>query len=184
MEIVLLFIGAIAGGIISWSIAHKYYEKSSKDNKDLIEELSQGIKETNTLKYFEVLLGISNWNKEFINHREIWISEDNNTFQIHTGDEGDEFHEPWTKMYPDQNTRRYPVYLKIDNSIVKELDFISLDGGRIFVPMPDRTIEGDKVRYLWNLNSLEVKVCKIIGSYYIYKDIAGVARMSKVVIVE
>ena len=94
-----------------------------------------------------MLLVSSNWKKEYINQREVWIAEDNNTFQIQSGDEGDEFHESWTEMYPDQNTRKYPVYLKIDNSIVKELDFISLDGGRIFVPMPDRTIEGDEVRY-------------------------------------
>jgi len=184
MEIVLLIIGAVIGGAISWGITHKYSEKSSKENKELIEDLSQGIKKTNTLKYFEVLLTSSSWKKEFINHREVWIAEDNITYQIQSGDEGDEFHESWTEMYPDQNTRRYPVYLKIDNSIVKELDFISLDGGRIFVPMPDRTVEENEVRYIWNINSLEVKVCKVIGSYYIYKDLAGVARMSKVELVE
>lgn len=184
MEIVLLIIGAVIGGAISWGISHKYYEKSSKENKELIEELSQGIKETNTLKYFEVLLTSSNWKEEFINHRIVWIAEDNNTFQIQSGDEGDEFNESWTEMYPDQNTRIYPVYLKIDNSIVKELDFISLDGGRISVPMPDKTVEGDKVRYIWNINSLEVKLCKVIGNYYIYEDLAGVARMSKVELVE
>ncbi len=184
MEILLLIIGAAIGGVISWGITHKYAEKSSKENKELINELSQGIKESNTLKYFEVLLVSSKWKKEHINHREVWIAEDNNTFQIQSGDEGDEFHESWTEMYPDQNTRRYPVYLKIDNSIVKELDFISLDGGRIFVPMPDRTVEDGNVKYLWNLNSLEIKVCKVIGHYYIYKDLAGVARMSKVELVE
>jgi len=180
MEILILIIGAAIG----WGITHKYAEKSSKENKELIDELSQGIKESNTLKYFEVLLVNSKWQKEHINHREVWIAEDNNTFQIQSGDEGDEFHESWTEMYPDQNTRRYPVYLKIDNSIVKELDFISLDGGRIFVPMPDKTVENNNVKYLWNLNSLEVKVCKVIGHYYIYRNLAGVARMSKAELVE
>jgi len=184
MEIALLIVGAIIGGAISWGITHKYAGKSSKETQNLIDELSQDIKETNTLKYFEVLLVSSNWKKEYINHRRVWIAEDNNTFQIQSGDEGDDFHESWTEMYPNQSTRKYPVYLKIDNSIVKELDFISLDGGRIFVPMPDRTIEDDTVRYLWNTNSLEVKVCKVIGSYYIYKDLVGVAEMSKIELVE
>ena len=184
MEIVLLVVGALIGATISWGITHKYADKSSKENKDLINELSQGIKETNTLKYFDVLLASSNWTKEYINDREVWIAEDNITFQIQSGNQGDEFQESWTEMYPDQITRKYPVYLKIDNSTVKELDFISLDGGRIFVPMPDHSLEDDTIRYLWNLNSLEVKVCNVIGRYYIYKDLAGVAKMSKVVLVE
>lgn len=184
MEIILLIIGACIGGAISRGITHKYAEKSSKENKELINDLTKGIKEANTLKYFEVLLVTSNWKKEYINHREVWLAEDNNTFQIQSGDKGDEFHESWTEMYPDQSTLKYPVYLKINNSTVKELDFISLDGGRIFVPMPDRTIEGDKVRYLWNINSLEVKVCRVIGSYYIHRDLVGVAKMSRVELVE
>lgn len=184
MEIVLLIIGAAIGGVISWSITHKYSEKASEENKELINELSQGFKESNTLKYFEVLLVNSNWNKEYIDHNPIWIAEDNNTFQIHHGMEGDEFHESWTEMYPDQSTLKYSVYLKIDNSIIKELDFISLDGGRIFVPMPDRIIEDENVNYIWNLNSLEIKVCNIIGTYYIYKNLEGVARRSRIELIK
>jgi len=184
MEIILLIIGAAIGGVISWYITHKYAEKTSKENKKLIDELSKGIKESNTLKYFEVLLVNSKWTKELIHNREIWIAEDNNTFQIQLGDEGYEFCESWTEVYPDQNAKRYPVYLKIDNSIIKELDFISLDGGRIFVPIPDRTFESDNVKYLWNINSLEVKACKAVGRYYIYKDLAGVARISNIELIE
>ena len=88
MEIVLLIIGAIIGGAISWGITHKYAEKASEENKELISELSQGIKEGNTLKYFEVLLANSKWKKEYINHKPVMIAEDNNTYQIHRGDEG------------------------------------------------------------------------------------------------
>jgi hypothetical protein len=183
MEVILLVIGALFGGLISWVITHKYYEKSSKEQKELLDGLSQEIKETNTLKYFEFLLENSKWNKEFIDHDEIWVAERNNTFQIKSGEEGREFHEEWTKMYPDQSTSRYPVYLIINNTIIKELTFISLDGGRIFVPMPDRKLENDKPSFFWNMNSLEIKVCLIIGHYYIYKDIFGVAKRSKIEII-
>lgn len=180
MEIVLLLIGALFGGAISWFITHKYSKKSSQEYKGLIQELSKGIKEVNTLEYFQILLDSSDWEKEFISHREVWIAKENNKFQIQTGEKGEDFHEPWIQVYPDQTTRRYPVYLKIDSSIIKELDFISLDGGRIFVPMPDIVIEENKTRYLWNLNSLEVKVGNVIGSYYSYGSLESVARMSKI----
>lgn len=137
-------------------------------------------KEKNTIKHFEALLESSIWKKEYIANEEIWIAEKNNTFQIQCGEPGRDFHEPWTKMYPDQNTTRYPVYLKINNTIIKELTFISLDGGRIFVPMPEREVENDKRVFYWDMQSLPVKVCKIIGDYYCYGDIYGVAKMSKV----
>jgi hypothetical protein len=183
MEIILFVLGVIIGGLISWFITHSYYAKSSKEQKELIDKLSRDLKETNTLKYFELLLEKSVWKKEYIEHKEIWVSETDNTFQIESGEPAGEFHEPWTKMYPDQNTTKYPVYLKINNTTIKELSFLSLDGGRIFVPMTKQIFDNDKVTYQWNINSLEMKVCNIIGEYYIYKDIYGVARISKVEII-
>ena len=180
MEIVLLLIGAVIGGLVSWLITHKYYDKSSKEQKELIDKLSKDLKEVNTFKYFEVLLEESEWKKQSIGHNEVWISQENNTFQIHHGDFGGSFTEPWTTMYSDQNTSRYPVYLKIGDTIIKEITFISLDGGRIFVPMTERDFINDKPIFYWDMASLPVKVCKIIGSYYIYNDLYGVAKMSKV----
>jgi len=176
----LLFIGAIIGGLISWLITHEYYKKSSKEQKKFIEKLSKDLKEVDTLKHFEVLLEKSKWKKEFIGHNEVWISQENNTFQIHHGDFGGSFTEPWITIYPDQNASRYPVYLKIGDTTIKEITFISLDGGRIFVPMTERDSINNKPVFYWDMASLPVKVCKIIGSYYIYKDLYGVARMSKV----
>ncbi|MCK4359327.1 MAG: hypothetical protein KAW92_11410 [Candidatus Cloacimonetes bacterium] len=180
MAITLFILGAMIGGLISWGITHKYYAKSSKEQKELLAKFSQELKETNTLKYFELLLEKSKWQKEIIGNDEIWIARENNTFQIHKGDPKGDFRETWTQVYPDKNTKGYPVYLKINNVIVKELTFISLDGGRISVPLPDRKFENQKVNYFWNMNSLEIKVCKIIGRYYIWKNIFGVAKQSKI----
>jgi len=184
MAIALLFIGAIIGGLVSWGITHKYYEKASKEQKELLQNLSQEIKETNTLKYFEYLLENSKWEKEFIDNDEFWISDENNTFQIQIGEAGRRFQENWTKGYPDPNSVRYPVYLRINNTVIKELTFISLDGGRIFVPTPDCKLENDKPVFFWNMDSLEMKVCNIIGVYYIYEDIYGIAKKSKVEIIK
>jgi len=184
MEIALLLIGALIGALISWGITHKYYKKASEEQKNLVHELSQEIKETNTLKYFEHLLEHSKWEKEFIGNDEFWISDENKTFQLQRGEEGREFHEDWTKGYPDSSTTRCPVYLKINNTVIKELTFILLDGGRIFVPMPDRKLENDKPIFFWNMDSLEIKVCNVIGTYYIYENIYGVAKRSKVEIIK
>lgn len=180
MEIILLFFGVIIGGLISWYITHRYYKKSSQEQEKLIKKLSQELKEVNTLKYFEVLLEESKWKKESVGHNEVWIAEQNNTFQIQRGRPGSEFHESWTTMYPDLSTKQYPVYLKISGTTIKELKFISLDGGRIFVPMTEREFIGGKPVFFWDMGSLSVKVCNIIGDYYIHKNLRGVAQMSKV----
>ncbi|MCK4359313.1 MAG: hypothetical protein KAW92_11340 [Candidatus Cloacimonetes bacterium] len=180
MAIIFLLIGAAIGGLFSWYITHQYYKKSTKDLKEIIDNFSKDLQESNTLKYFEFLLENSKWKKEFIEHEEIWVAEKNNTFQIYPGKRGSEFGEGWTTMYPSQETYRYSVYLKINNTPIKELTFISLDGSRIFVPIPDKKIINEKACYFWNMNSLGIKVCKIIGHYYIHKSIAGVAEMSKI----
>jgi len=179
MEIILLILGAIIG----WFIAHIYYKKSSKEQKILLDSFSQGLKKTNTFKYFELLLEKSEWQKEIIENGEVWVAEENNTFQIQIGEPEGDYCEPWTQKYPDKNTKGYPVYLKINNTIIKELTFISLDGGRIFVPLPDQKFKNKQVNYFWNMNSLEIKVCKIIGKYYIHKNIYGIAKQSKIEII-
>lgn len=59
-----------------------------------------------------------------------------------------------------------------------------MDGGRIFVPLPDiRAVDDETVQYFYNLNSLEVNVCRVVGSYYIYEDLEGVANRSRIELV-
>ena len=60
-----------------------------------------------------------------------------------------------------------------------------MDGGRIFVPVAEgRPTGADNVEYFWNLNSLEVKVGRIVGSYYIHNNLEGVAQRSGVTLVQ
>ena len=137
-------------------------------------------KDRNNLKHFEDLVEKAQWKKEFIDHKEIWVCEKDNTFQIEIGECGGDFQESWVEVYPDRNGQRYPVYLKINNTTIKELAFIACDGGRIFVPMPERRLENEHIVFSWRLNSLPLKVCKIIGHYYIHKNIEGIAQMSNI----
>lgn len=136
------------------------------------------------IEAFKILLENTSWRKELIDHKEVWVCDKDNTYQIEIGEPSGEFHEKWTQVYPDrQNVSGYLVYLKINNTIIKELTFVSCDGGRIFVPLPELQSEGGQTVYIWRKDSLPYKVCQVVGHYYIYKTIEGVARMSKISII-
>ena len=129
----------------------------------------------------EAFIENTSWCKELIDHKEVWICNKDNTYQIEIGEPSGEFREKWTQVYPDrQNVSKYPVYLKINNTIIKELTFVSCDGGRIFVPLPELQSEQDQIVYIWRKNSLPYKVCQIIGKYYLHETIEGVAQMSRI----
>lgn len=184
MEEMITFVAGVAlGALSSWFITHRYYVKASTDQTAALEKLSSQLKSRNTLQDFETLLVESAWDKEFIEGFEVWVCKSNNTFQIQRGERTRDFTERWTTMFPDRNSSAYPVFLKIGGTVVKELTFISMDGGRIFVPMADLRPSNGDVEYFWNVNSLEVKVCRIVGTYYIHKDLEGVAHVSQVMLV-
>lgn len=184
-DLITFIAGALTGALSSWFIAHRYYLKTSADQRAELQRLSEDLGPPNTLRDFAKFLETSSWTKTFVGHTEVWMCDANNTLQIEQGQRTREFTERWTTVYPDPNSSAYPVYLKIGGTVIKELTFISMDGGRIFVPMAEvRPIGSGGVEYFWNANSLEVKVCRIIGSYYIYENLEGVARMSKVSVIE
>lgn len=184
-EFFTFFAGAAIGGLLSWLITHRYYLKAGADQQAELRKLEVALKPRNTLSDFEALLRTSEWTKSFVDHTEIWMANSDNTFQIEQGESTRDFKERWTSVYPDANSTAYPVYLKINGTTIKELTFISMDGGRIFVPMAEvRQNSAGETEYFWNLNSLEVDVCRIIGRYYIYENLEGIARMSKITLVE
>ena len=86
-------------------------------------------------------------------------------------------------MHPNPSSARYPVYLKIGDTAIKELTFIAVDEGRIFVPMPEQEVNNGDRRFFWILESLEVMVCRVIGKYHIYRNLSGVAKRSGVELV-
>lgn len=186
MSDILTFVaGCAIGGLLSWLITHRYYLKAGADQHRELNRVSSELKPRNTLCDFEDLLTASQWKKTFIDDAEVWIADEDNTFQICQGERTKEFIERWTTVFPDKNGSAFPVYLKIGGTVVKELTFVSMDGGRIFVPMAEVRPKGNEdVEYFWNVNSLAVKVCRVIGTYHRYDDLEGVARMSKVTIVE
>lgn len=184
-DLLTFIAGAVIGALSSWFITHRYYLKAGADQRAELRQLSEDLRPRNTLRDFEKLLETSSWTKTYIDHAEVWMCDADNTFQIEQGERTREFTERWTTVYPDHDSSAYPVYLKIGGTVIKEFTFIFMDGGRIFVPMTEsRRIESGGVEYFWNANSLRVKVCRIIGSYHIYETLEGVARMSKVSVIE
>lgn len=180
MAIVLFILGVICGGLTSWLITYRYYVKASNEQKVLVDDLSKNITETGTLDYFKKLLEQSKWKKEYINQREVWIAEKNNTYQIHQSEEGRPFDESWATVHSDPLATSYSVYLKIADTVIKELTFVSLDGGRIFVPITKREVVEGKIINYWVNSSLEVKVCNVIGYFYIFENLYKIARISKI----
>lgn len=184
-EFFVFVAGVVLGGLLSLLVAHRYYVKAGKEQKQEFSQLAGQLSPKNTLQDFQAMLEASTWAKNIVDHVEVWIADRDNTFQIVRSEQSQHFAERWTKAYPDQNSSAYPVYLKIGASVIKEVTFISMDGGRIFVPMADlRPLENNAVEYFWNLESLEVRLCRVIGEYYIYKNLEGVARVSKITLVQ
>lgn len=142
-------------------------------------------KKRNNLQHFEELTMRAKWRKEFIGHNEVWICEEDNTYQIDLSAEWRDFSEDWTDGYPNKKAFFKPVLLKIDGVTIKEVHFIYCDEARIFVPLPRRVVHSDykTYHYEWNRNSLDFKLAKIIGHYHIYESIEGIAQVSKIKIV-
>ena len=126
------------------------------------------------------MLRSSKWRNEHIGHSEVWVCEDNNTFQIHQCDDDRDFSETWTKVFPDQSTKMFHINLMIGSTIVKSLPFISADGGRYTLPLPELALINGSQSFHWSPNSVEVRVAEIIGNFYRYSSIKAVAEFTKI----
>jgi hypothetical protein len=180
MDIGSLIVGAIVGAIPSWFISKSFSDESSKELETQLNNHASKIESATTFNSFERMLRTSNWKKEHIGHGEIWVCEKNNTFQIHMCDDDREFKESWTSVFPDQNTTMFHVNLTIGGTIVKSLPFISADGGRYTLPLPELAVIDGKPSFFWSSNSVEVRVAEIIGNFYRYGSLGEVAEFTKV----
>jgi hypothetical protein len=185
MEILLFLLGLLAG----WMIAHFYYRKSTRDLtvrlSNLKEELEDALRPKTSLADFERMVESSPWRAETIANENVWICEGNNSFQVVQGesDLSETFTETWTEHFPDQqHSGRCPVYLKIGGTIVREIPFVWLDGGRVLVPMPDVRVENRKQIFYWRGLSLEFKLGEIIGRFYIHNTMYGVASFCHITV--
>ncbi len=122
------------------------------------------------LETFRKYIETSEWSQEWIDHREIWICQEDNSFQIHESDYHREFSEEWTKRFPDRNAAQHEIILVVNGSRIKSYYFISADGGRIFVPMPKSEVTDHTLSYYWNKDSMEYKIGRIVGKFDGYQS--------------
>lgn len=116
------------------------------------------------LRTFKRLLDSSDWRK--VNHSpEKWIFNKDNSFVIEESVNVKNFTEKWTQKFPDKfGSYQKKVYLKISSELIENpLIFISVDGGKYFVPLPKINEAYDETYYYWDKKSIEYKVFKIIG---------------------
>ena len=181
MDVIGILVGAIVGAIPSYWLGH-YFGKRSKD--DLIRALKAQTAEITgkaTITNFERLLRTEKWRQEYVDDCPTWICERNVAYQFVCGPSERPFHEPWTKIFPNQAISLFSVHLKINNSTAKVLPFISADEGRYTLPLPEQIVDKDgNATYYWNPDSIESLVAGVIGNFYRCKSLAEVAEFVKV----
>ena len=180
MDIGTLIIGALLGGIPSWFISKYFANKSSKELASSLKNQTNQLNSKATLANFEKMLRSNEWVKEHEGHNAIWVCEKNRLFQMHIGDDDRKFCEKWTKVFPDQYTTMFHIDLKVQGTIINSLPFISADGGRYTLPLPELIVVDDEPSFYWDPSSIEYKIAETIGNFYHYDSLEQVAGFTNI----
>ena len=73
------------------------------------------------------------------------------------------FQEEWTTHFPDKTARSYSVELRYGTTVLRALTFVSCDGGRYSLPLPQY---GDDGRFEINRNALAWRVMQLYRQYF------------------
>jgi hypothetical protein len=183
MDAPSLIFGAVAGGVLSWWITDAYYRRSTNDLRAELQHQIAELDRRDTLAYFEQMLERGMWHEDRIGERPTWICDQRSTFKVVQNDDYQDFEEEWTDRVPDRTAHMMTVQLKINDSAVSEMLFVTLDGGRYLVPLPRKRVVSGQVIYFWESDTLPFKVGRIIGRYYRCKNLEEVAEFLDVEIV-
>lgn len=189
MEMDSLIYGALLGGVLSRKITEHYHNKAGKELSQELDKLRSEARWKDGIGYFETMLVKGTWNVHNIAGQRTWLCNEDTNLKLIEDDPTDNFKEPWTENYADKSGSRSEVHLVRNGDPIKTLIFIHLDGERIIVPMPrvlgikDRNGNVTSVTYYWERESIEYKVCSIIGKYYIHNNIETIAKLSGIDIV-
>lgn len=144
-------------------------------------------RQKNKITSFEYNIEDWEWQKELIYDKEVWICKNNPMFQIKKWSDYEEFSETWTQVYPNSKwSSRYSVELLSNWVIIKTFNWVFCDWWNINVPMPrmqnldESNFTNPKIIYYWKRDSIEFKLARIIGRFYIYKNIEWVAKFSNI----
>lgn len=121
-----------------WIRFEKYLKKPN-DWEKIIPEQNLTIYRHKKYPGFQV---ITNWDESIVNN----------------------FQEDWIGNFPDkEHNTSYRVRLEANSIFLRKELFVSLDGGRGFVPVPKRKLDGASFEYYYD--KLQVQLANIIGEY-------------------
>ena len=120
----------------------------------------------NPKKWKKIYLDRYNYNWQYKNHPEFTIEVDSESRDWGTT-------ETWMNHYPDSSKSTSFIKVKVNGQILLTEDFISLDGGRYFVPVPKRAVTheieigSDEVpEYKYWYTTIQVELARIVSNYY------------------
>jgi hypothetical protein len=159
-----------------------------------ITELIDSLPKYDSFAKWKSLLQNSQWtNQELSGAHDnitVWTSVEDPVYQIENSYEveNERLDEPWVKGFPDPHVAIYIVNLKVSGQIVKQERFVSLDGGRYFVPLPnvetnDEVSESAELTYCYRRTSLCYLLGNVIGRYYYLKNLDNFARHKGIAII-
>jgi hypothetical protein len=151
-----------------------------------IKSKRQVIDNKHSEKFSKFLSSKENWEKRMIDSWPVFFYRQDNNYKIEQSKEVNKTWnatESWMENFPDPHITEYKVYLKYGETKIEEILFVSCDGGRYFIPLPNKRVEMDingkqmkKIDYYWVKNSIEYQVGIIIGDYYRKDNLQEVAR--------
>jgi len=183
MDISSLLAGVAIGGIVSWWIAKHYYEKANKELETSLSKQTKKLGNKDTIEEFEKLLVQTEWEKNFEGLEPVFVCKSKPTFQFDMPGERDDFYEDWMKAFPDKKGKAFDLNLKIQGTTVKTLRFISGDGGRYTLPLPEVYIIEGKQAFVWRKNSLGYKVASVIGNFYRKSTLEEVGKFAGIEVI-
>ncbi|MEX1995517.1 MAG: hypothetical protein WD887_01950 [Candidatus Saccharimonadales bacterium] len=121
----------------------------------------------------------SGWEKVNLNllgGHSIWRYKNHPEFVIEQTDEREPWShgktETWMKYpLPDPSKTTYMLHVKSGATVVYTELFITLDGGRYFVPLPRVKYNEKEKDNEYYYTSLQVQIARIVGTYYRMKSI-------------
>ena len=73
------------------------------------------------------------------------------------------FREPWTTHFPDPAARSYVIEVRYGTTLLRQVTFVSCDGGRYSLPLPQINARGD---FEINRNSLAWRIMQLYVQYF------------------
>jgi hypothetical protein len=118
-----------------------------------------------------------NWEKIYKNRIKYnWHYKKHPEFYIEQSDDEEDRDnftavESWMGYFPDPSKKLYLMKVIFNGLVLITEDFISLDGGRYFVPLPRRElVSRSDSEFKYYYDSIQYKLGKILGDFYRFND--------------